>query len=148
MNKKILLIVIFIILILVLAIGINYWMKIKNNLPTENTNIVSGETSGKYITEEIKEKYSMRILESENKEYATLYIETNIIESGEKVSIDYNNEKFLLNTANPLLENIEIKRNNNISTINIEIEKLQNYSITFIKKDVKSKIEKADIKVY
>lgn len=149
MNKKILLIIISVILIfIVIGIGISCWINTGNDLPIKISNDVFEEMSGKYIMEEFKEEYSARLLESENKEYVTLYVETNVIESGESISIDYNNEKLLLNTANPLLENIKIERKDNISTFSIDIEALQNYSIVFIKKDVKSKIKNEDIKLY
>lgn len=109
--------------------------------------VTTEQFSSKYIMEKNTEKYSARVLESENKDFVTLFVETNIVESGDKVSINYNNEKLLLNTANPILENIIIDRSENSSTFELDLESLKNYGIIFIKKVPTSVISKVDINI-
>ena len=150
MNKKTLIIfIIVIILILIfscLCIGLFPFDDERDLIPDSGDS--SGEIVGKYIMENVYEKYNVRLLESENREFVTLYIETNVLESGEKVSIGYNNDKLLLNTANPELENIEIKKDANINEFELKLESVKNYGIIFIKKDLSSKVNREDVKIY
>lgn len=146
MNKKVLIVILVAILILISVFAcVIFWPKEEINNVSQGSLQGNEEPESKYVMEENNEKYSARILEAENKDFATLYIETNITESGDKISVSYNNEKFLLNTANPDLEDIEIIRKEKVSTFDLEVETLKNYGIIFIKKNPKSIVVKEDI---
>lgn len=150
MNKKIGIILIISILFLIAIFAfIKFWQRdnVSNEPVVDEVPESEEQVSSKYIMEKKTERYSSRVLESENKDFVTLFVETNIVESGDKVSINYNNEKLLLNTANPILENIIIDRSVNSSTFELDLESLKNYGIIFIKKVPTSVISKVDINI-
>lgn len=147
-NKKIIGIIILLIIVVCLLVCLFACTnKEKNNEGNGNLANIQQEEQGKYIKEDKQEELNMRLLESESKDYVTLLIETNIFEGEKPYKIQYNNQKYILNTANPLLDNVEIEKTNKISSFELKLEELQNYSIIFIKKDPKSSTKKEDIKI-
>ena len=112
MKKNVLLIILLIILILTL--GIFVFIKCDftfPEIPKAPQVDESGDiTEDKYAVDIKREDYSARILEVENKEYVTLYIETNIFENEKEILIKYDNAKYILNTDNILLEDVEISK--------------------------------------
>ena len=113
----------------------------------ENENTQNTEVSGEYIIEQKNDSYEAMLEESESKDFATLFIQTNIFENSKKLKIKYNSTKLLLNTANPLLESIEIEKadENGFKSFEVDINPLENYNIIFIKKSLNSAIIKEDV---
>lgn len=158
MNKKYL---ICLFIILIIACGIFGFSYVKNNLnkdtnqpipPSnegiiENENTQNTEVSGEYIIEQKNDSYEAMLEESESKDFATLFIQTNIFENSKKLKIKYNSNKLLLNTANPLLEGIEIGKvdENGFKSFEVDINPLKNYNIIFIKKASNDMITKEDV---
>lgn len=148
MKKEKIVSIIILVLIILILIGQAVYINRNKNMPLEDVPLViQDEDDNKYVKEQTKEKFSLRILEADNKEYVTLFIETNIFENEEIIQISYNNEKYILNTANPILENAEIEKGNEINKFSISVSSLENYSIIFIKKDSKNIVDKNDIVV-
>ena len=149
MKKNVLLIILLIILILTL--GIFVFIKCDftfPEIPKAPQVDESGDiTEDKYAVDIKREDYSARILEAENNEYVTLYIETNIFENEKEVLIKYDNAKYILNTANILLENVEISKTGNINSFKLKISQRTNYNISFIKKAKENIVEVSDIVV-
>ena len=148
MKKEKIVSIIILVLIILILIGQAVYINRNKNMPLEDVPLViQDEDDNKYVKEQTNEKFSLRILEADNKEYVTLFIETNIFENEETIQISYNNEKYILNTANPILENAEIEKGNEINKFSISVSSLENYSIIFIKKDSKNIVDKNDIVV-
>lgn len=148
MKKEKIVSIIILVLIILILIGQAVYINRNKNMPLEDVPLViQDEDDNKYVKEQTNEKFSLRILEADNKEYVTLFIETNIFENEEIIQISYNNEKYILNTANPILENVEIEKGNEINKFSISVSSLENYSIIFIKKDSKNIVDKNDIVV-
>jgi hypothetical protein len=148
-NKKKILIalsfVIAVILILILCSSCKH-----NDTPINPS--VSGDNIkvNTYVEEFETEKYAGRILEAETKEYITLFVETKLFEGKEKVDITYDSEKYMLDRANPLVENIlpePLEGYENKKYFKIELEPITNYSVDFIKKNPKSVPNAEDIDV-
>lgn len=148
MKKEKIVSIIILVLIILILIGQAVYINRNKNMPLEDVPLViQDEDDNKYVKEQTNEKFSLRILEADNKEYVTLFIETNIFENEEIIQISYNSEKYILNTANPILENAEIEKGNEINKFSISVSSLENYSIIFIKKDSKNIVDKNDIVV-
>ena len=136
------------IIMIVLIIGILVWQLVILNADKTPQFIPSGPTNteeNKDTLDKQNEKYNMKIVESNNKEYVMLVVETNLFDGSEKLTIEYDNNKYLLNTANPLLENVEIQKGKSTNVFKVNVESLENYTIIFIKKAIQQNVEAKDI---
>ncbi len=114
---------------------------------TNLSTLFNEKQSSKYFMEEKKNAYNARAIEAESKDYFTLFIESNIFEGEKQIKINYDSGKYILNTANPIVENVEIKKDDRYNSFEISIASLSNYSIVFIKKDVNSEVAVDDISI-
>lgn len=74
------------------------------------------------------------IVDSENSNYANLYISTKNAES--TITITYNNTKAVIDTTNDLLKDANINTEGIKNSITLTLKSNSNYSIGFIKKDI------------
>ena len=105
------------------------------------------EEENPYIMEEQTEEYSVRTLEADTKDSVRLFIETNIWDEEKTIEIHFNNTKYILNTAQPMLKDALVRENGDDSYFDLKVSGLENYGIVFIKKDISLIPEKQDIKV-
>lgn len=91
----------------------------------------------KIYVEEIID-YKTNLEQSQNSEYANLYIET--YDKDQNIVISYDNTKAILDLNNDLFEQTEIVQNGTKSSVSLTINKYSNYNITFIKKDFDSEL--------
>ncbi len=134
MKKKVAGIVIAVLIILVLVI---VGIKIASNNSNEIVNPNSGDeqTERVYISEFSGDGYTARLLESENKDYLSLFVETEMFEGTKQVQISYDSEKYILDTANPVFDNTEIMDDEKIKSFEIEVEALKTYTLNLIKRN-------------
>ena len=161
MKKKLIYIVIAIAIIALLAVISFNLIKIKkqndenarniqNSIPSNIENVEDTQIISKYLKEEKLGVYNYRILESENKDYLTLFIEANVFEEARKIKITYNSSKLILDTGSPLLDKVginSIEEDSSKKYIEIDLNSLDNYSIMFAKINSKKEITADDIVV-
>lgn len=137
MKKKVAAIaIVSLIIVLLVLIGVGMWNTNKTQNENVNTDSVINEQTEKTYVQEFKtNEYSARVLESDNKEYLTLYIETNMFDNSKVVNVSYDFEKYMLDTANPLVANVERKENAGTKSFELELESLKTYMINFVKKN-------------
>lgn len=144
-NKWLLIILIVVALISLFLVGL-YFTK-DNEIDYPQNDVTIEEEKSKYAMEQKNDIYNVRVLESDNKEYVTLYIETNIFENEKEVLIKYDNSKYILNTANIFLQNVEIEKGDTINSFKFKLSQLTNYSMLFIKKSLANEVEVNDIAI-
>ena len=151
-DKKIWIIIVVLILAIITVISV-LTFRSKNNKIEENRNVPSHvkeqqiEEENPYIMEEQTEEYSVRTLEADTKDSVRLFIETNIWDEEKTIEIHFNNTKYILNTAQPMLKDALVRENGDDSYFDLKVSGLENYGIVFIKKDISLIPEKQDIKV-
>lgn len=140
-NKKGILITLIIMLAVILILVFCKGCKRDVDLENPNLNNIDNVEANSYVMEFETEKYEGRILESETKEYITLFVETKLFEEKEKIEIIYDSEKYILDRANPIVNNLlpeAVEGVENRKYFHVELEPITNYSIDFIKKNPQS----------
>ena len=147
MRKK-LLFAIGIIIIVILCIAIIWAYKQKESrnviVPITTNNMPKTEVSPDLL-EQKEDVFSSKIIESDNKEYVTLVIESNLFEGTKKLQIVYDNEKFILNTTTPIFKDVSIIKEGNKSSFEIQVNQLDNESFIFTKKGKNIEVKSEDI---
>ena len=134
MKKKIAGVVIAILIILVLVIvGIMIAPKKQNEIA--NSNSGDEQVERVYINQFSGDGYTARLLESDNKDYLSLFVETEMFDGTKQIEISYDSGKYILDTANPVLENIEITENTELKSFDIEVDALKTYTLSLIKRN-------------
>ncbi len=134
MKKKIAGVVIAILIILVLVI---LGIKLMPNNQNEIVNSNSGDQSVErvYINQFSGDGYTARLLESDNKDYLSLFVETGMFDGIKQVEISYDSEKYILDTANPVLEGIKVTEDAGLKNFELEIEAVKTYTLSLIKRN-------------
>lgn len=149
-NKKEILITLIIMLTVILILVFCKSCERDMELDNSNSNNIDNVEVNPYVMEFETEKYEGRVLESETKEYITLFIETKLFEEKEKIEITYDSEKYILDRANPIVGNLlpeSVEGAQNRKYFHVELEPITNYSIDFIKKNPQSEPMKADVEL-
>lgn len=149
-NKKGILITLIIMLVVILILVFCKGCKRDGDLETPSSNNIDNVEVNPYVMEFETEKYEGRVLESETKEYITVFLETKLFEGKEKVEITYDSEKYILDRANPIVGNLlpeDVEGAQNRKVFHVELEPITNYSIDFIKKNPQSVATKADVEL-
>ena len=134
MKKKIAGVVIAILIILVLVIlGIKLMPNNQNEIATPNSG--DEQTERVYINQFSGDGYTARLLESDNKDYLSLFVETGMFDGTKQVEISYDSEKYILDTANPILEGIEVTEDAGLKNFEIEVEAIKTYTLSLIKRN-------------
>ena len=123
-------------MILILILCVSYRDRKKPCYPLEKDDDMA---SNVYVEQVDMEKFSWRVLESETKEYVTLFIETKLFDDSVKAIIEFDSSKYILDKANPLLEEIaikEIEECDGKKFFELELDSITNYSVDFIKKNL------------
>ena len=144
-NKWLLIILIVLALISLFLVGLYFTGD--NEIDYSPNDVTIEEEKSKYAMEQKNDMYNVRVLEADNKEYVTLYIETNLFENEKEVLIKYDNSKYILNTANIFLENVELEKGETTNAFRFKLSQLTNYSILFIKKSIENEVETTDITI-
>lgn len=153
-DKKTIWIVMVIAIIALIGV-ITWFMSNQKKNPVEQATsggheIIQQEEKKEAILDENLEVIHAKLEESDNKQYVTLFLEGNVFENTQKVRITYNSEKLILNTAQPMLQGIEVKSvegNEAKKEFLIEVKSLENESMIFIKKNAKGEVSKEDVSV-
>lgn len=153
-DKKTIWIVMVIAIIALIGV-IAWFMSNQKKNPVEQATsggheIIQQEEKKEAILDENLEVIHAKLEESDNKQYVTLFLEGNVFENTQKVRITYNSEKLILNTAQPMLQGVEVKSvegNEAKKEFLIEVKSLENESMIFIKKNAKGEVSKEDVSV-
>lgn len=143
-KKKIFIIVPIVIFVLICVIGFSLY-KTNDKVISDDLEISNANS---YVKEFDNENFQGRVLESDTKEYLTLFLETKLFEGQKEVSISYDSSYYILNKANPLVSNVNILSGDKTTkSFEILVEPINNYSINFIKKDLKHEPSSGDFDV-
>lgn len=146
MKKKIAGVVIAILIILVLVIlGIKLMPNNQNEIATPNSG--DEQTERVYINRFSGDGYTARLLESDNKDYLSLFVETGMFDGTKQVEISYDSEKYILDTANPVLEGVEVTEDAGLKIFEIEVEAVKTYTLSLIKRNLNVMVLKEDVRV-